>query len=69
MQTYEIRILNDNLSTRAIVEQQYINDNAAVRSARQFAEPRQFEVWRGLTCVYGAVRLRSVAQPSNTSAA
>ena len=51
MQTYEIRILNDDLSTRSTVQQQYMNDGAAIRSARYFAEPRPFEVWRGQSCV------------------
>jgi hypothetical protein len=52
MQTYEIRILNDDLTTKTIIEQQYINDDCALRSARQFAEPRPYEVWRGMTCVH-----------------
>jgi hypothetical protein len=61
MQTYEIRVLNDDLTTRVVFAQSYINDNAALRSARQFAEPYQFELWRGLTCVSGTVRFK--AQP------
>lgn len=68
MQTYEIRVLNDDLSTRAIVEQQYISDHAAIRSARQFAEPHQFEVWRGLTCVSGIVRRKSDPMPVDSPA-
>jgi hypothetical protein len=52
MQVYEIRVLNDDLTTRAIVAQQYLNDGVAIRSARNFAEPHDCEVWRGLTCVY-----------------
>jgi hypothetical protein len=55
MQTYEIRVLNDDLSTRAIVAQQYLNDGAAIRSARQFADPHDCEVWRGLNCIYHSV--------------
>lgn len=55
MQVYEIRVLNDDLSTRAIVAQQYLNDGAAIRSARQFAESRDCEVWRGLNCIYHSV--------------
>jgi hypothetical protein len=55
MQVYEIRVLNDDLSTRAIVAQQYLNDGAAIRSARQFAEQRDCEVWRGLNCIYHSV--------------
>jgi hypothetical protein len=52
----EIRVLNDDLTTRAIVAQQYINDGAAIRSARRFAEPHDCEVWRGLTCVWNSAR-------------
>jgi hypothetical protein len=53
MQTYEIRILKDDLSTRSVIDKQYMNDGAAIRSARYVAEPRPFEVWRGLSCVLG----------------
>ena len=52
VQVYEIRVLNDDLTTRAIVAQQYLNDGVAIRSARRFAEQHDCEVWRGLTCVY-----------------
>ena len=69
MQTYEIRVLNDNLTTRIIFEQQFISDAAAIHSARIFAEPHQFEVWRGLTCVSGVVRVIPVSQPLNRPAA
>lgn len=68
MQTYEIRVLNDDLTTRVIIEQQFISDLSAVRSAKTFAEPRQFEVWRGLTCVSGVVRVRPIFQPPNQPA-
>ena len=65
MQAYEIRILNDDLSTRVIVEQQYFGDSAALRAARAFAQAQRFEVWRGLTCVSGAARRMPEAQPMN----
>jgi hypothetical protein len=39
MQVYEIRVLNDDLTTKTVIEQQYFNDGCAVRSARQFARP------------------------------
>jgi hypothetical protein len=52
MQTYEIRILNDDLTSNTIIEQQYTSDTAALRAARQFAESRPYEVWRGLTCIH-----------------
>ena len=57
MQTYEIRILNDDLTTKAIVAQQYLNDGVAIRSARQFADSNDCEVWRGLTCVWHSPRV------------
>jgi hypothetical protein len=56
MQTYEIRLLNDDLTTRVIIEQQYISDAMAIRSAKSFAGSHMFEVWRGLTCVTGIIR-------------
>jgi hypothetical protein len=56
MQIYEIRVLNDDLTTKAIVAQQYMNDGAAIRSARQYADPHDCEVWRGLTCVWHSMR-------------
>jgi hypothetical protein len=65
VQTYEIRVLNDDLTTRAIFEQQYISDLTAIRSARLFAAPFRFEVWRGMTCVSGVVRILPVTQPLN----
>ncbi len=55
MQVYEIRVLNDDSTTKAIVAQQYMNDGAAIRSARYFAKPRECEVWRGLNCIYHSV--------------
>ena len=69
MQTYEIRVLNDDLTTRVIIEQHFISDISAICSAKRFAEPHQFEVWRGLTCVSGLMRVKSVAQAFNRPAA
>lgn len=61
---YEIRVLNDDLTTRVIFEQQFISDGSALRSARMFAAPRRFEVWRGLTCVSGVIRALPVTKPA-----
>jgi hypothetical protein len=69
MQMYEIRVLNDDLTARAPFKQQFISDASAIRSARMFAASRQFEVWRGLTCVSGVVRPLPVASPLNTPTA
>lgn len=65
MQIYEIRVLNDDLTTRIIFEQQFISDISAIRSARRFAESRPFEVRRGTTCVSGTIRtMRAVHSPA-----
>jgi len=56
MQTYEIRVLNDDLTPRVIFKQQFISDISAIRCGRMFAEQRLFEVWRGPTCVSGIIR-------------
>jgi hypothetical protein len=71
MQTYEIRILNDDYTTKLVMEQQFLNDQAAILSVRQFGEPNSFEVWRGLTCVYaGGMRQHlEPMSPSRRSAA
>ena len=71
MQTYEIRILNDDSTTKLVIEQQFLNDQDAIRSVQHFGEPNSFEVWRGLTCVYaGALRQHSKSSsPSRRPAA
>jgi hypothetical protein len=61
METYEIRVLNDDMTTHCVLEQQFINDASAIRTAGMFAEPRRFEVWRGLLCIAGIPRFK--AQP------
>jgi hypothetical protein len=66
---YEIRVLNDDLTIRAIFEQQFISDGSAIRSARMLAEPRRFEVWRGPTCVSGIVGALAVTTPMARPAA
>lgn len=53
MQNYEIRILRDDFRTDIIMQMTHLNDNAAIRAARKFAEARPFEVWRGMDCIYG----------------
>jgi hypothetical protein len=51
MQEYEIRILRDNCT--AVIKQRHLNNNAAIRSAQKLAGKQRFEVWSGLSCVYG----------------
>ena len=53
MHHYEIRVLDDDGRTALILAAIHINDNAAIRSARIVARDHQFEVWRGMDCIYG----------------
>jgi hypothetical protein len=50
---YEIRILNGG-KTKSVIEVVHLNDHAAIRAGKKFAEGNLFEVWRGLDCVYGS---------------
>lgn len=68
METYEIRVLNDDMTTRSVLEQQFINDASAIRTARMFAEPRPFEVWRGLLCISDILRFKAQPDFSNRTA-
>lgn len=52
MREYEIRILRADRKTDTIIEVVHLNDHAAIRAAKKFAEARPFEVWRGLDCIY-----------------
>jgi hypothetical protein len=51
MELYEIRILRTDQTPLTNFEQHYLNDEAAIRSARYFAEDRPFQVWRRSQCV------------------
>jgi hypothetical protein len=51
MQQYEIRVLSSGHPI-SIIEAGYFSDHAAVRSAKNLAKDRPFEVWRGLDCIY-----------------
>jgi hypothetical protein len=53
MHEYEIRILRADKTTAIVMEVVHLNDNAAIRTAKNIAEARPFEVWRGLDCIYG----------------
>ena len=53
MHEYEIRILKPDHRSSLVIEAMHLHDSAAVRAARKLAEGREFEVWRGLDCVYG----------------
>lgn len=53
MQDYEIRILSEG-HTQTVIAGLHLNDHAAIRAAQKYAAGKQFEVWRGLDCIYGA---------------
>ena len=53
MQEYEIRILKADHTPDTVIEVIHLNDHAAIRAAKKFAQARPFEVWRGLDCIYG----------------
>jgi hypothetical protein len=59
MHQYEIRILCANRNADAFIEVVHLNDHAAIRAAKKFAGPSQFEVWRGLDCIYDGGQTKS----------
>ena len=54
MYDYEIRILNPDGSVAIITAEIHLTDASAIRSGRVLADGLQFEVWRGMDCIYGA---------------
>ncbi len=56
MHTYEIRVLSVG-HTIAIVEEVHFSDHAAIRSGKNVAGVKPFEVWRGSDCVYATPRV------------
>ena len=54
MHDYEIRILNPDGSAAIITAEIHLIEASAIRSARALAGGLQFEVWRGIYCIYGA---------------
>ena len=60
MREYEIRVLSSGHTTM-IIEQTHLSDHAAVRSARNFAGDRPFEVWQGTDCIYAPSKAASTA--------
>jgi hypothetical protein len=54
MHDYEIRILNPDGSAAIITAEIHLTDASAIRSGRALADGLQFEVWRGMDCIYGA---------------
>ena len=55
MREYEIRVLSSGHPI-AIIEATHLSDHAAVRSAKDLAGDKSFEVWRGVDCIYAPPR-------------
>jgi len=64
MYEYEIRVLSSGHPI-VITEAMHLSDHEAVRSARNLAGERLFEVWRGLDCIYAPAKPHLV--PTRTS--
>jgi hypothetical protein len=53
MHAYEIRIFRSDGAITDRMQVLNFSDHAAVRTAKKFAEARDFEVWREAHCIYG----------------
>ena len=62
MQLYEVRILRPDGGTALIAAETHWDNYSAIRAAARLANGRQFEVWRGMECVYDAA-LKSFSKP------
>jgi hypothetical protein len=51
MQSYEIRILKRDFTSSLIIEESFLNDCAAVKAAKVFAQEFPYEVWRDLELI------------------
>ena len=56
MREYEIRILNEDFSTRAVIKRAHLDAHSAIRSAHKLAAGRRFEVWCGSNCIFGTAQ-------------
>ena len=62
MPEYEIRVLNDDrYSTAMIREETQLDDEAAISAAARLADGAPFEVWRDLDCIYGLASARPLS--------
>ena len=68
MRQYEIHILRDDSMSARIVVLLRVSDNVAIRSARNYAGDRNFEVWRGSDCIYEVARF-TISPTSNSPTA
>ena len=54
---YQIRVLSSGHPI-VVDDVMHVSDHAAVKSGRDLAGDRPFEVWRGLDCIYAPPKTR-----------
>lgn len=64
MHEYRIQVLSSGHPI-VVIESMHLNDHEAVRSARDIAGDRSFEVWRGLDCIHSPPKVHTA--PAATS--
>jgi hypothetical protein len=69
MHEYEIRVLNNFLSTSLVMQTMQLSDHAAIRAGRKIADGEPFEVWQDIRCVYGADAAKPLPFPIRRPAA
>lgn len=69
MHEYEIRVLNNRLSTSLIMKTVQPSDGSAINTGRKIADGQPFEVWRELQCVYGSQAGQLIPFPARPPAA
>ena len=63
MPDYEIRLLNDDRYSAAMIHQRTLSDDeAAIAAAARLADGAPFEVWRDLDCIYGLASARPLSR-------
>jgi hypothetical protein len=51
MHEYRIKVLSSGHPI-VVIDAAHVSDHDAVKSAKDLADDKQFEVWRGLDCIY-----------------
>lgn len=67
MREYEIRVLSSGHPI-VIIEAMHLSDHAAMRSARDVAGDKPFELWCGSDCIYAPPRTH-LAPPTGSALA
>ena len=52
MKYYETRIFNKQGRTSLIFHQLHFDDRAAIQAAKTLAGDQEFDLWRGMDCIY-----------------